>query len=120
VNPPPQACAISGNVAVTGNMDVTCSSPTACSFGGLLHVALNSCSSVTGVVANGGLDIGAAGSTSGNAFSLHETIQGGISVTRDGTLVGTCGINVSVDLSSDGTTQTVHVNGTICKQPVAQ
>jgi len=120
VNPPPQACAISGNVAVTGNMDATCSSPTACSFGGLLHVALNSCSSVTGVVANGGLDIGAAGSTSGNAFSLHETIQGGISVTRDGTLVGTCGINVSVDLSSDGTTQTVHVNGTICKQPVAQ
>src|SRR5438105_1341343 len=36
VNPPPQACAISGNVTVTGNMDASCSSSTACSFGGLL------------------------------------------------------------------------------------
>src|SRR6266850_870872 len=87
VNPPPQACAISGTVSVTGNM------------------------------ANGQLDIGASGSTNGNAFSLHETIQGGITVTRDGTLVGTCGINVTVDISSDGTTETVHVSGTICKQP---
>jgi hypothetical protein len=120
VNPPPQACAISGTVSVTGNMDGSCSSSTACSFGGLLHLALNSCSSITGVVANGQLDIGASGSTNGNAFSLHETIQGGITVTRDGTLVGTCGINVTVDLSSNGTTETVHVSGTICKQPVAQ
>ena len=120
VNQPPQACAISGNVTVTGNMDATCSSSTACSFGGQLHLAVNSCSSVTGVVANGGLDIGARGSTNGNTFSLRETIQGGITVTRDGTLVGTCGINVDVDVSSDGTTETVHVNGTICKQPVAQ
>ena len=120
VNPPPQACAISGNVTVTGNMDASCSSSTACSFGGLLHLALNSCSAVTGVVANGGLDVGASGSTNGNAISLHETIQGGITVTRDGTLVGTCGINVTVDLSSNGTTDTVHVSGTICKQAVAQ
>ncbi|HEX9575394.1 MAG TPA: hypothetical protein VF994_14970 [Myxococcales bacterium] len=120
VNPPPQNCALSGNVAVTGNMDASCSSSTACSFAGQLHLALNSCSSVTGVVANGGLDIGASGSTNGNAFSLHETIQGGITVTRNGTLVGTCGINVSVDMSSNGTTNTVHVSGTICKQPVAQ
>ena len=120
VNPPPQACALSGNVTVTGNMDASCSSSTACSFGGALHLALNSCSSVTGVVANGGLDIGASGSTNGNAFSLHETIQGGITVTRDGTLVGTCGINVTVDLSSNGMTDTVHVSGTICKQAVAQ
>jgi hypothetical protein len=120
VNPPPQACAISGTVSVTGNMDGSCSSSTACTFGGLLHLSLDSCSSVTGVVANGGLDIGASGSTNGNAFSLHETIQGGITVTRDGTLVGTCGINVTVDLSSTGTGESVHVSGTICKQPVAQ
>ena len=120
VNPPPQACAISGNVTVTGNMDASCSSSTACNFGGQLHLAVNNCSAVTGVVANGGLDIGASGSTNGNAFSLHETIQGGITVTRNGTLVGTCGINVTVDLSSNGTTETVHVSGTICKQAVAQ
>jgi len=120
VNPPPQACALSGNVTVTGNMDASCSSSTSCSFGGQLHIALNSCSAVTGVVANGGLDIGASGSTNGNAFSLRETIQGGITVTRDGTLVGTCGINVLVELSSNGTTETVHVSGTICKQPVLQ
>jgi hypothetical protein len=121
VNPPPQACAISGDVTVTGDMSGSCSpSGTSCNFGGQLHLALNSCSSVTGVVANGGLDIGASGSTNGNAFSLHETIQGGITVTRDGTLVGTCGINVTVDISSDGTTETVHVSGTVCKRPVTQ
>jgi hypothetical protein len=120
VNPPPQACAISGNIALTGNMDASCSSPGVCSFGGLLHLAINSCSSVTGVVADGGLDIGASGSTNGNAFSLHETIQGGITVTRNGTLVGTCGINMTVDVSSDGTTSSVHFNGTICKQPYTQ
>jgi len=120
VNQPPQACAISGDITVTGNMDASCSSSTACNFGGALHFAVNSCSSVTGVVADGGLDIGASGSTNGNAFSLHETIQGGITVTRNGTLVGTCGINVAVDVSSNGTTETVHVSGTICKQPVAQ
>ncbi len=120
INPPPQACTVSGNVSVTGNMDATCSSSTACSFGGQLHLSLNSCSAVTGVVANGALDIGASGSTNGNAFSLHETIQGGISVTRGGTLIGTCGINVTVDLSSNGTTETVHVTGTVCKQAVSQ
>ena len=41
-------------------------------------------------------------------------------MTHNGTLVGTCGINVTVDLSSNGTTDTVHVSGTICRQPVAQ
>jgi len=120
VNPPPQNCALSGNVSVSGNIDSSCSSSTACSFSGLLHLALNSCSSVAGVVANGGLDIGASGSINGNVFSLHETIQGGITVTRNGTLVGTCGINVTVDMSSDGTADTVTVSGTICKQPVSQ
>src|SRR5882762_7517053 len=60
VNQPPQACALSGNVTVTGNMDASCSSSTACNFGGQLHLAVNNCSAVTGVVANGGLDIGAS------------------------------------------------------------
>src|SRR3989440_8623705 len=80
VNQPPQACALSGNVTVTGNMDASCSSSTACNFGGALHLALNSCSSVTGVGANGGLDIGANGATNGNALSLHENSTGGVTV----------------------------------------
>ena len=74
----------------------------------------------TGYVGDGGLNITASGSTSSTAFSLHETIQGGITVTHNGATIGTCGINVTVDLSSNGTTDTVHVNGTICRQPVAQ
>ena len=116
-------CEASGNVTVNGSMDASCNAAgTSCSFNGGLALHLNSCTSTTGYVGDGGLNIGASGSvdTVANTFSLHETIQGGITVTHNGTLVGTCGINVTVDLSSNGTTDTVHVSGTICRQPVAQ
>jgi hypothetical protein len=115
-----QACLVSGSVSVNGNMDSNCSASGTCTFNGSLQLLLSTCSNGNGYVGDGHLDIGASGSVTGTAFSIHETIQGGISVTHNGTLVGTCGINVAVDLSSNGTTQTVHVNGTICKQPVAQ
>jgi hypothetical protein len=118
VNPPPQNCAISGTVSVTGNVDASCSSQTACSFSGNLDLSLNNCSSVAGLVGNGMIDIAANGSINGQSFSIHETLQGGITVTRNGTLIGTCGINVTADVSSNGTTSTVHISGTICKQPV--
>ena len=116
-------CEASGNVTVNGSMDASCNAAgTSCSFNGGLALHLNSCTSTTGYVGDGGLNIGASGSVDSvaNTFSLHETIQGGITVTHNGTLVGTCGINVTVDLSSNGTTDTVHVSGTICRQPVAQ
>src|SRR6267143_200360 len=32
VNPQPQACAISGNIALTGTVDASCSSPSVCNF----------------------------------------------------------------------------------------
>jgi len=118
-----QACAVSGNVVVNGSMDAGCNAAgTSCSFNGSLALHLNSCSNGNGYVGDGGLNIGASGSADSvaNTFSLHETIQGGITVTHNGTVVGTCGINVTVDLSSNGTTETVHVNGTVCKQSVTQ
>jgi hypothetical protein len=118
-----QNCAAGGTVAVNGNMTVDCNAAaTSCSFNGGLALHLNSCTSTTGYVGDGGLNIGASGSADSvaNTFSLHETIQGGITVTHNGTVVGTCGINVTVDLSSNGTTETVHVNGTVCKQAVTQ
>jgi len=118
-----QACLPSGSVSVNGSMDVNCNAAgTACNFNGGLAVHLNSCANANGYVGDGGLNIGASGSADSvaNTFSVHETIQGGITVTHNGTVVGTCGINVTVDLSSNGTTETVHVNGTVCKQPVTQ
>jgi hypothetical protein len=45
-------------------------------------------------------------------------VQGAITVTRNGAAVGTCGINVKIDASSDGTTSSESISGTICKQPV--
>jgi len=116
-------CEASGSVSVNGNMDASCNAAgTSCSFNGGLAFHLNSCTSLSGYVGDGGLNIAANGSADSvaNTFSLHETIQGGITVTHNGTVVGTCGINVTVDLSSSGTGQSVHVNGTVCKQPVAQ
>lgn len=118
-----QACQPSGSVSVNGSMDANCNAAgTSCSFNGSLALHLNSCANANGYVGDGGLNIGASGSADSvaNTFSVHETIQGGITVTHNGTVVGTCGINVTVDVSSNGTTQTVHVNGTVCKQPVAQ
>jgi hypothetical protein len=115
-----QSCALSGTVSVNGSMDSSCSPSGACGFSGTLNLALASCSNTSGYVGDGGLSIYARGSTSSTTFSLTETIQGGITVTHDGATIGTCGINVTVDLSSDGTTETVHVNGTICRQPVVQ
>jgi len=115
-----QSCAVSGSVSVNGSMDSSCSPSGACGFSGTLNLALASCSNGNGYVGDGGLSITASGSTSSTAISLRETIQGGITVTHDGTTIGTCGINVTVDLSSDGVTETVHLNGTICRQPVVQ
>jgi hypothetical protein len=114
-----QACVVSGSVSVNGSMDANCSPSGACSFNGGLSLHLNSCSNVTGYVGDGYLNIGASGSTTSTTFSVTETIQGGITVTNNGTVIGTCGINVTASVSSDGTTQTVHVSGTVCKQPVS-
>lgn len=115
-----QSCLGGGTVSVNGSMDSSCSQSGTCGFSGTLSLALASCANGNGYVGDGGLDIGASGSSSSTAFSLHETIRGGITVTHGGTTIGTCGINVTVDLSSDGVTETVHVNGTICRQPVVQ
>ena len=62
--------------------------------------------------------------TTGNvtAFTVTEHVQGGITVKRasDQSIVGTCGIFLDATVTSDGTTETVHVTGSICKQAVAQ
>jgi hypothetical protein len=113
------ACVPSGSLSVTGSMDANCSASGACSFNGGLSLHLNACTNASGYVGDGYLNIGASGSTTSTTFSLQETFQGGITVTKGGTVIGTCGINVSVSASSDGTTTTVHVNGTVCKQPVS-
>jgi hypothetical protein len=115
-----QQCAVSGTVSVVGSMDSSCSNSSTCSFNGGLTLTLSSCTATNGVVGNGGLDVHASGSSTSNSFSLHETIQGGITVARDGVTIGTCGINVAVDLASTGDTETVHVSGTVCRQAVAQ
>jgi hypothetical protein len=119
-------CNPSGSVSVTGSMDGGCNTAgTACSFNGGLQFTLSSCANPDGLVGDGHLDVGANGSSTPDSFSLHETVRGGITVTRNGTLVGTCGINVTVDVSETGITtptptSTVHVTGTVCRQPVAQ
>lgn len=120
------SCAPSGSVSVTGSMDASCNSTgTSCSFNGGLHLTLNSCANPNGLVGDGQLNLGASGSSTPSSFSVHETIQGGITVTRNGTVVGTCGINVTADVSATGLdtaspVETVHVTGTVCRQPVAQ
>jgi len=114
-----QACVASGSVSVNGSMDANCSPSGACSFNGSLSLHLNACSNGNGYVGDGYLNIGASGSTTSTTFSVQETIQGGITVTNNGTVIGTCGINVTASVSFDGTTETVHVSGTICKQPVS-
>jgi hypothetical protein len=117
-----QSCAVSGTVSVTGEMNSNCSSSSACTFNGGLDLDLASCTDANGVTGNGGLYIGASGSadSSANTMSLHETIQGGITVSRNGVTIGTCGINVTVDIASTSTSETVHVSGTVCRQVVAQ
>lgn len=119
-------CAVSGTVTVNGTVSSNCDvSPNNCSFNGTLSLMLNACTT-TNLVGSQGLNVWANGSqtTTGNvtAFSVHEHIEGGITVKRtsDGSTVGTCGIYVDATVSSDGTTQTVHVTGSICKQTVAQ
>src|SRR6266581_2025282 len=82
-----QSCLVSGSLSVTGSMDASCSASGSCSFNGGLQLKLNTCSNGNGMVGDGQLNIGASGSTSSTTFSLHETIQGGITVTRNGTLV---------------------------------
>jgi hypothetical protein len=121
------SCAVSGTVTVNGSVDSSCNSAgTSCSFSGNLSVAFADCVSQNGLKGNGGLYATASGSetTSGSTttFSVNEHIWGGITVVRmsDGSTIGTCGINVSATVSSDGTTETVHVSGTVCKQAVAQ
>ena len=123
-----QSCVPTGQVSVVGSMDASCSVSGDCSFSGGLKLTLAACASPNGLVGDGYLDIGASGSSSSTAssssFSLHETVQGGITVTRNGTTIGTCGINVTVDVSETLTgsvsSSTVHVSGTICRQPIAQ
>jgi hypothetical protein len=121
------SCAVSGTVTVAGSVDSSCNGAgTSCSFSGNLSVAFADCTSQNGLKGNGGLYATASGSeaTSGSTttFSVTEHIWGGITVVRtsDGSTIGTCGVNVTATVSSDGTTETVHVSGTVCKQSVAQ
>lgn len=117
-----QSCAVSGTVSVNGTLNSNCSSSSACSFNGGLDLELASCTDANGIIGNGGLSIQASGASdsSANTFSLHESIQGGITISRNGATIGTCGINVVVDISSTSTSETVHVSGTVCRQAVAQ
>jgi hypothetical protein len=115
-----QQCAVSGTVSVSGTMDSNCSGSNACSFNGSLSLTLASCATANGLVGDGGLNIYANGSSTSSTFALHEAIQGGITVTKNGAVIGTCGINVTADVSSDGVNDTVHVSGSVCRQAVAQ
>jgi hypothetical protein len=125
------SCAMGGSVTVTASAGGSCSaSGDYCDFNGSASMSFTSCTTQDGYVGSNapmtnGLEATFGGwqRTTGTttSFDVKEHIWGGITVTRtDGTLVGTCGINVSVEVSSDGTTDTVHVNGTVCKQAVAQ
>jgi len=121
-------CAVSGTVTVAGDVNGSCnSSNTYCSFEGTLGITLAACTTQNGLVGNDGLNIWARGSEtlSGSTvtgFDVSEQMQGKITVTRasDGSPVGTCGINVAAHVVYDGTTETVHLSGTVCKQPVVQ
>lgn len=112
------SCTPSGSVALNGSMDANCNAAGACTFNGGLQLNLNSCANANGLVGNGQLNIGASGSTSSTTVSVHETIQGGITVSRNGTVIGTCGINVTVDVNQTSTTSSVTMSGTVCKQAV--
>ena len=118
-------CAVSGNVTVNGSSDSSCSGNT-CTANATLSMVLNACRTQNGLIGSGQLDVGAGGTQTTNGsvttFNVQEHIQGGITVTRasDGSTVGTCGIYLDATVSYDGTTQTVHVSGTVCKQAVAQ
>ena len=114
------SCNPSGTVALTGSMDASCNASNACSFSGGLQLKLNTCANTNGLVGNGQIDIGANGSSSSTSFALHETVQGGITVTRNGTTVGTCGINVTIDVNETGSTASSTISGTVCKQAVQQ
>jgi hypothetical protein len=121
------SCAVSGTVTVNGTVDSSCNSAgTSCNFSGNLSVTFADCTTQNGLKGNGGLYATAGGSetTNGNVttFNVSEHIWGGITVVRasDGSTIGTCGINVTATVSSDGTTETVHLSGTVCKQAVAQ
>ena len=120
------SCAVSGSVTVSGAVNSNCNSAgTSCTFNGSMNLALNTCTTQN-LIGTGGLYVSAYGSETTNgsttAFSVTEHIEGGITVKRasDGSTVGTCGIYVDATVSSDGTTETIHVNGTVCKQAVAQ
>jgi len=121
------SCAVSGDVTVTASVDSSCNaSGTSCNFSGSASLTLHACTTQNGLVGSDGLNATVMGTetTTGNttAFSVTEHMWGGITVKRvsDGSTVGTCGINVTATVSSDGTTETVHVSGTVCRQAVAQ
>jgi len=120
------ACAVSGNVTVTSSVNANCNaSGSACTFNGNVEIDLNTCTTQN-LIGTGGLNASVNGSetTTGNvtAFTVTEHVQGGITVKRasDQSIVGTCGIFLDATVTSDGTTETVHVTGSICKQAVAQ
>jgi hypothetical protein len=114
------SCTPSGSVAITGSMDASCNASQQCSFNGGMQLKLSSCTNDAGLMADGQINIGANGSSSSTSFSLHETVQGGITVTRNGVTIGTCGINVTIDIAETSTSSTVTYSGTVCKQAVQQ
>jgi hypothetical protein len=114
------ACATSGTVSVDGTMSSSCSSQSSCSFSGNVRIALSSCGGQNGTVGNGNVDVSVSGSESSTQVSFNETLRGAITVTRGGATVGTCGINVSVSLTSSASTSTVKVTGTVCGHAVDQ
>ena len=121
-------CAVSGTVTVntTVNSAICDSAGTSCNFDASVGLTLNDCRTQT-LIGTDGLTAHVWGSetVSGStvtSFDVHEVIQGGITIKRvsDGTTIGTCGINVEARVTYDGTTETVHVTGTVCKQAMAQ
>jgi hypothetical protein len=118
-----RSCAAGGTVTVAGSMDSDCTeTSTSCSFNGELSLALDSCATQNGMVGQGGLGIWANGSmsNSGADVALNERIQGGITVTRNGSVIGTCGINLTVSITSTSSSSSVSVSGTVCRQAMSQ
>jgi hypothetical protein len=113
-----QVCAKGGTQSVDGTLSSGCSSSGSCSYSTDLHTRVSNCGTDDGLLSNGSLDLSVRGETSDTAFSFSWTMRGAMTVYRDASLIGTCGVNVTGLVKVTNSNVTVKFTGTMCGNPV--
>jgi hypothetical protein len=113
-----QACSAGGTQSADGTLSSGCSSSGTCSYSSDLHTRVSNCATGDGLLSNGSLDLSVRGQTSDSEFSFSWTMRGAMTVYRDGSLIGTCGVNVTGLVKLTNSDFIVKFTGTVCGNPI--